>query len=92
VPTVIGDADWGKIELDASEEGRSQVYDFGSISSRTITVTENRYGTGQGTATIQIRGQDTIFLQDDGEPPVWENYVAPIEKTWRFIQLRVIKI
>ena len=90
VPTIIGDADWGKMQLGISSEGRSKVYDFGLVSARTITLTSNRYGTGQGSATRQIRGQDTIFLQDD-VAPAWEDYTTPIEKTWRFIQIRAIK-
>jgi len=89
-PTIIGDQDWGKIELDLNDEGRSRVYDFGSVGSRTITVTENRYGTGQGTATLQIRGQNTTFNQDDIGPS-WENYTTPVNRSWRFIQVRADK-
>ncbi len=91
VPTIVGDADWGKIQLDFGEEGKSRVYDFTSSISRTITVTENRYGTGQGTATLQIRGDDTTaFLQADTSPS-WVNYTVPVNKTWRYIQVRAIK-
>lgn len=90
IPTVIGDQDWGQMELDITEEGRSIVWDFGNGNNRLITITENRYQAGQGTATMQIRGQAGVFLQDD-VGPAWENYVAPIAKTWRFIQLRAIK-
>jgi hypothetical protein len=89
-PTVIGDSDWGKIELDITEEGRSRVYDFGDATEREHTLTEDRYGTGQGTATLQLRGQATIFLQDAASPS-WEDYSVPVAKTWRFMQVRAIK-
>ena len=86
-PTIIGDANWGKLQLSLNEEGHSRVYDFGDESDRTITVTENRYGAGQGSATIQIRGQAAAFDQDDVLPN-WENYTIPTNKTWRYIQVR----
>ena len=90
--TVVGDADWGKVELcNPGEEARSQVYDLGDATPRIFTVTENFYGAGQGDATLQIRGDTDPFLQDDGEPPNWENYAAPITRAWRYIQVREIK-
>ncbi len=91
VPTIIGDSDWGKLQLSLNAQGRSGVYDFGSSSSRSVTLTENRYGTGQGTATLQIRGHNTTtFIQDD-TTPTWENYIGTVNKTWKYIQVRVIK-
>jgi len=87
IPDVTGDADWGKLHLDLDEQGRSKVYDFGNSDDRGITITENRYEAGSGSATIQIRGHDTVFLQDD-IAPVWENYTVTVNKTWRFIQVR----
>ena len=90
VPTIIGDQDWGQIELELDEEGRSRVYDFGDTDERTIVVTRDRYEVGQGTSTAQIRGQNTPFVQDDVSPS-WENYVGPTNKTWRYIQGRSIK-
>lgn len=94
IPTVIGDTDWGKLELNTGEEGRSRVYDFGSSAGRVITLTQNRYGTGQGTATLQYRGHDsTAFAQDSDEVsgPTWQNYSAAVIQTWRYIQVREIK-
>jgi hypothetical protein len=94
VPTVIGDQNWGKMELNITEEGKSKVYDFGNSVNRTITLTRNRYGTGQGTSTLQFRGHDTTaFAQDSDEiaGPAWENYSTPTVKTWRYIQVREIK-
>jgi hypothetical protein len=90
-PSITGDSDWGKLSLGLNDEGRSRVYDFGDTTNRTITLTENRYGTGSGTATLQMRGQETSFNQDDGEPPNWENYSTPVNKTWRYIQVREMK-
>lgn len=91
IPTITGDSDWGKISLDISEEGRSKVYDFGNSNSRTYTITENKYGTGQESATIQIRGHvDTVFTQDSDEPPNWANYTTPVTQSWRYVQARVV--
>ncbi len=88
-PEITGDADWGKIEVEYTEVAHSRVYDFTDSVSRTITLTKDVYGSGSGNPTIQIRGHDsTSFDQDDGTP-TWENYTAPIAKTWRYIQVRV---
>jgi hypothetical protein len=85
---VSGDQDWGKLSVAFTEEGRSAVYDFSVSQTRTITLTENRYGTGQGTATLQIRGHDSTKFNQDDASPSWETYSAPIGKTWRYIQVR----
>jgi hypothetical protein len=90
VPTIVGDADWGKLYLDPGEEGRSAVYDMGSGVDCIWVVTENRYGTGQGWATLQIRGDTNPFNQDDALPD-WENYAEPITRGWRYVQVREIK-
>lgn len=91
-PTISGDADWGKLELAIGEEGRSAVYDIGADGyDHIFIVNENVYGTGQGTATLQIRGSAASFNQDDGEPPNWENYTAPITRSWRYVQIRETK-
>ena len=73
-----------------NEKGHSKVYDFGDAVDRIITLTENRYGAGQGTATLQMRGQAAVFTQDAANP-AWEAYSAPASKDWRFIQVREIK-
>lgn len=86
-----GDASWGKLELDVGEEGRSAVYDLGAAGEYIYTLTENRYGTGEGTATLQYRGHvDTAFNQDDALP-AWNDYTIPFTVTWRYIQVRLIK-
>ena len=87
---ILGDADWGKLQLGSSDEARSQVYDFGNGVLRLLTLTENRYGTGQGTATLQLRGSATPFNQDD-VTPTWENYTIPVQHDWRYIQVRGVK-
>jgi len=65
--TVIGDANWGKLQLSGNDEARSAVYDFSNANNRGYRLTENEYGSGQGDATLQIRGSADSFEQDDGE-------------------------
>ena len=36
---------------------------------------------------LMIRGDTASFLQDD-DPPSWEEYSAPITRTWRYVQVR----
>ena len=90
-PVIDGDADWGKLKLILGDEGRSNVIDLGVATELIFTLTENLYGTGSGSATLQIRGDINVFTQDSGEPPNWENYAIPITRTWRYIQVREIK-
>lgn len=85
--TVTGDPDWGKLSLATGTQGRSKVYDFGDSTSRTYTLTSNRYGVGSGSATLQIRGDTSSFVQDD-DVITWENYTVPITRSWRYVQVR----
>jgi hypothetical protein len=88
IPLVEGDQDWGKLALPLTgAEGRSAVRDMGSSMTRIYTLTENLYGTGSGSARLEIRGDTTSFLQDD-TAPVWEAYSAPISRNWRYVQIR----
>ena len=89
-PTIIENNAWGKLTLDAAEEGRSSVYNLGDSNGRTYTVTQNKYGSGYGSATVQIRGSETSFNQDD-VLPAWENYSSSVMREWQYIQMRVIK-
>ena len=90
-PTTTVDEDWGKVELYSPEEGRSRVYDFQNADAKTLALTRNLYGTGFGTgATLQIRGQAGIFTQDAALPG-WENYVGPVSRAWRYIQIREVR-
>lgn len=88
--TVSGDSSWGKLNLGIGTEARSRVYDFGDANSRQYYLTENRYGTGQGTATLQIRGDTAPFIQDDNSV-TWETYTVPITRFWRYVQVREMK-
>lgn len=88
--SITGDVDWGKLNLDSGETGYSQVYDFGNDNSRQYTITNNRYGTGQGSATTQVRGDIDVFSPTD-EFPVWQTYSTPFIETWRYIQVRITK-
>jgi len=86
---IVGDTDWGKLALDISELGYSLVYDYGNATERTYTLTENKYGTGQGGGqTLQIRGSASSFTADD-EIVEWENYDTPINREWRYVQVRI---
>lgn len=86
---VTGDPNWGKLGLAVGQNGYSRVYDFGNELGKLITITHNLYGTGQGTATTEIRGQAASFLATDGTP-TWETYTTPTTKTWRYIQVRLV--
>jgi hypothetical protein len=85
---VTGDADWGKAKIYDGSPGLSNVLDLGSSTSRTITVTQNKYGTGD-TGTVYIRGHDSVIFGQHAGTPSWEVYSAPVAKTWRYIQLRL---
>lgn len=88
--SVVGDADWGKMALSVGTEGRSRVYSFTASALRITTITNNKYGTGQGTATTQYRVSDTLFTQDDNVLG-WTNYTVQFSATFKYIQVRVIK-
>lgn len=86
-PAVDGNADWGKLKLPwTNGEGRSAVYDMGFVTSRTFTVTNQRYGSGSGAAVLQIRGSESTFTQDS-TVPVWEEYAGTISRYWRYVQV-----
>jgi len=78
------------LQLALNDEGRSKVYDFGISTLVKITLTENKYGTGQSSATIQYRYSDTTFNQDDVSP-AWNTYSTTTNVTFRFLQVRGIK-
>lgn len=89
--TIIGDADWGKLQVLTGEYGMSKVYTFASSLTRTYTLTPNKYGTGQGgAATYYIRGDTNPFAMGDVSPE-WELYTVPVKKTWKYVQVRAIK-
>jgi len=66
------------------------VYSFGSSTGRVITVSKDRYEEGEGSGTLYIRGHDTTkFDQDDGSPD-WEEYTVPVNKSWKYIQVKAV--
>jgi antitoxin component of RelBE/YafQ-DinJ toxin-antitoxin module len=88
LPTITGDADWGKLSLGDGEIGHSLVKNTGDTDNKLITVTRDRYGSGSGNVNIYIRGQAGSFGQDDGSPS-WEAYSTPVAKVWQYVQLKV---
>ena len=88
-PTIVGDADWGTIEFDGGDEGRSVVYDLGSLVYRVFTVTKSRYGAETGGGILNIRGDSDSFLQDSLVIS-WETYTTPITRNWRYVQVRLM--
>ena len=90
-PTITGDSDWGKLQLAVDEEGRSEVYDLTASQTRTLTLTRDGYGSGSGAVTLQIRGHDSTPFTQDAATPSWETYSAPVQKTWRYIQVRIVE-
>jgi hypothetical protein len=90
-PSVSGDSDWGILELNYLEEGRSQVYFLGVSVPRVFELEENRYQDGFCNATAQIRGSNTPFNQNDVSPS-WITYTGPLNATWLYVQMRVIKL
>ncbi len=88
-PTITGDPDWGKLTLAFGEEGRSEVFDTGDATEKSFVLEINRYGTGQKTAILQIRGDTVSFNQDDVNP-AWETYDILITRTWQYVQVREI--
>jgi len=90
IPTIIGDQDWGQLQLECGEEGRSAVYNLGSIFPRIITMREDVYEDGQCYATIQLRHSQIPFNQDD-ILPAWDDYIVAHNTNDRYIQFRIIK-
>lgn len=89
-PIIIGDQNWGILGISYDKEGRSLVYFFAGSYLKKFTISIDRYQSGSGTGTIQIRGSATIFYQDDTSPS-WTNYTAPTYQTWKYVQVRVLK-
>jgi len=89
-----GTDNWGTMCLNTAEEAWSPVWHHGDGSSQTLTITLGRYAadpSGQGIFTTYIRGQATLFSQDDGSPS-WELYTAPTDKTWEYTQVRLVGV
>jgi len=82
---------WDTITFNMGDEGVSQVIDLVFSCLRRITLTANEYDDGSGSpGKIYIRGSESEFYHADASPS-WEEYTESIERTWRFIQVRVTK-
>jgi hypothetical protein len=79
--------DFGKLELAKDESVVSDVHDLKKIGYKYLTLAEDLYGTGSGSAgSIQWRGSNTPFNPLDGAPS-WEDYI-PANKNWRYVQVK----
>jgi hypothetical protein len=87
IATVDGDADWGKIHVPIGGSVSSPVTDTGNANSKTFTAQKDKYGTG-GSVTLSVRGSATSFAMFDGSP-TWEEYTAPITRSWRYVQVKM---
>jgi len=87
-PVIQYDPNWGKIKLETSQVGHSNVIDTGDTQNKTLTVTPDVYGAGSGVGGVYIRGQATSFNQD-AALPAWELYSGPVTKAWRWIQVKL---
>jgi len=88
--TIVGDANWGQLQLTNTQVAHSNVVQVGSTGiNRSFAISQNKYGsTHNGSFTLKIRGSDTIFTQDAGSPS-WETYTTMIIRQWAFVQLRL---
>jgi len=88
-PSIVGDSDWGKLQLAAAEIAHSPVYDTGGTHEKKVSLQKNAFGSGDSTFDLYIRGQDSSFTQDAGSPS-WEAYSIAVNKTWRYLQAKVV--
>lgn len=88
-PNISGDADWGKLSLLAGEIAHSPVYDTGGAHNKKVSLTKNLYGSGDSYFDLYIRGQNTNFTQD-AVSPSWEAYSSETNKTWQYLQAKVV--
>jgi hypothetical protein len=86
--TVQGDADWGKAEVEDGTIDYGDVVDTGDTSTKTFTVTRDKYGAGSGNISVYIRGQASPFTQHAGSPS-WNLYSGATTQAWRYVQLRM---
>jgi hypothetical protein len=89
IPSVLGNANWGKVSLAFGEQALSPVEWLGNSGQlRTFTLLTNKYGFGTGNFIVSIRGSDTPFDTYD-IVPAWETYFTPITRTWSYVQTRL---
>jgi len=87
-PIILGDLDWGKVELEGAEIANSNVIDLGSVRAWVVRFTADKYGAGSGSGSIRIRGSTFLFEQD-AALPAWGEYTEPEEHNWRYIQVQL---
>jgi hypothetical protein len=86
--TTTGDSAWGKAVVEDGTPIVGHVVDTGDESTKTFTVTRDKYGTGSGNITISIRGSNALFGQHDGSPS-WATYSGPTSQAWRYVQIKM---
>jgi len=70
----------------------SSVVEMGDASLKTIYGLRDKYetaGGGTGTVTLYIRGSADWFTRDDAVL-TWEEYTAPISRSWRYMQWKIV--
>jgi len=89
--SIDGDADWGKLKLGSigGDYAVNNPVDLVTEEDKQLTITRDLYGDGSGNIKVSIRGQANSFNWDDGEPPSWEEYTVPVNKSWRWVQTKV---
>jgi len=85
---VSGNLDWGAAMVASGTPCLGEVIDTGDTTSKTFTVTRDKYSSGSGSVTIYIRGSATTFAYDAASPS-WAAYSGPTTQTWRHVQLKM---
>lgn len=80
---------YGKLQIFGNTEARSDVVWLSNSETHYIRITKDIYSSGSGVGKFYIRGSTTVFQQDDVSP-TWEEWTAPVSKTWKYIQIKVI--
>lgn len=86
---VQGNIDWGKLEISAGNTYYGPVVDSETTDEKRFTTQANKYGIGEGTIEVSIRGSLNIFGQHDISPD-WEVYSTEIARVWRYIQIKIV--
>lgn len=86
--TIVGDADWGQLQVDDGTPVYGSVVDRGEANEQVFTITINKYGSGSGNVNAFIRGSASSFAQHDVSP-AWQAYTEPVQDAWRYIQVKL---
>ena len=84
---ILNDDDWGLLILDADDEAVGPVVDM-YAGTHFVEVTIDKYETGTGNREIYIRYSDISFGALDVTLD-WELYTIAINKTCRYIQIKL---